>query len=311
MKILVTGCNGFVGRHATTALRAAGHAVTGTDIAGPAGGGATHLPLDVRDPDSIAHVLAEVRPEAILHLGGIAFVPLGWTQPQRVFHVNTIGTLNLLDAVRQRLPATRVLVVTSAEVYGGHPSPAPLAEDAPYRPDNIYGVAKAAADHAALLYGAHHQLDVMVARPANHIGPGQSLDFVSSAFASQLAEIARGAPAVLRVGNLDQRRDFTDVRDVARAYTLLFEKGVSGRAYNIASGRMVPVREILDLLCEIAQVLPAIEIDPALFRPTDNRPACDTARLRQDTGWQPAIPLRQTLADVYADLLVRGGRAAG
>ncbi len=303
MKTLVTGCNGFVGRHAMAVLKRAGHEVIGSDIASPAGGFSSHLPLDVRDPDSIAYVLSEVHPDAILHLGGIAFVPLGWTQPQRVFQVNTVGTLNLLDAVRQHAPATRVLVVTSAEVYGSHPAPAPLAEDAPYRPDNIYGVAKAAADQSALLYAGHHGLDVMVARPSNHIGPGQSRDFVSSAFAAQLAAIAKGAEPVMHVGNLEQRRDFADVRDVARAYALLLEKGARGNAYNIASGAMISIREILDTLCDIAQTHPRIEVDPALFRPTDERPSYDTARIRQDTGWQPEIPLRRTLEDVYADLL--------
>ncbi len=303
MKTLVTGCCGFVGRHAMAALRQAGHDVVGTDIGSLAGTAAAHLPLDVRDPDSIDHALAQVRPDAILHLGGIAFVPLGWTQPQRVFHVNTIGTLNLLDAVRRQFPAARVLVVTSAEVYGSRPAPAPLTEEAPYQPDNIYGVAKAAADQSALLYAAHHQLDVMVARPSNHIGPGQSRDFVSSAFAAQLADIARGAEPVLRVGNLDQRRDFTDVRDVARAYDLLLEKGQPGAAYNIASGRMTPIRDILDTLGDIAQLHPRIEIDPDLYRPTDVRPSYDTSRIRTTTGWQPQIPLRRTLEDVYADIL--------
>jgi GDP-4-dehydro-6-deoxy-D-mannose reductase len=303
MKILVTGCCGFVGQHALSVLRRAGHDTVGCDVASPAEGASSHLPMDVRDPDSIAHVLADVKPEAILHLGGIAFVPLGWTQPQRVFHVNTIGTLHLLDAVRQRIPTARVLAVTSAEVYGSHPAPSPLTEDAPYRPDNIYGVAKAAADQSALLYAAHHGLDVMVARPSNHIGPGQSRDFVSSAFATQLAAIAQGAEPVMRVGNLDQRRDFTDVRDVARAYALLLDKGRNGHAYNIASGTMTLIRDILDTLCDIARVRPRIEVDPALFRPTDDRPAYDTSRLRQDTGWQPAIPLRHTLTDVYEDLL--------
>lgn len=291
------------------ALRAAGHAAIGSDVGSPAGGTSTYLPLDVRDPDSIASVLAEVAPDAILHLGGIAFVPLGWTQPQRVFHVNTIGTLNVLDAVRQHRPAARILVVTSAEVYGSHPAPAPLAEDAPYRPDNIYGIAKAAADHAALLYAAHHRLDVMVARPSNHIGAGQSKDFVSSSFASQLAAIAAGAAPRMRVGNLDQRRDFTDVRDVARAYVLLLERGRAGLAYNIASGRLIPVRDLLDGLCEVAQVHPQVEIDPGLFRPDENRPSYDTARIRDHVGWKPEIPLRQTLEAVYADILAR--RRAG
>ena len=309
MKVLVTGCAGFVGRHVMAALRSAGHEAVGSDVGSPAGGTSTYLPLDVRDPDSIASVLAEVVPDAVLHLGGIAFVPLGWTQPQRVFHVNTIGTLNVLDAVRQHRPAARVLIVTSAEVYGSHPAPAPLAEDAPYRPDNIYGVAKAAADHAALLYAAHHRLDVMVARPSNHIGAGQSKDFVSSAFASQLAAIAAGAAPRMRVGNLDQRRDFTDVRDVVRAYALLLERGHAGLAYNIASGHLIPVRDLLDGLCGVAQVRPQIEIDPGLFRPDENRPSYDTARIRDHVGWKPEIPLRQTLEAVYADLLSR--RRAG
>lgn len=291
------------------ALRAAGHEAIGSDVGSPAGGTSTYLPLDVRDPDSIASVLVEVAPDAILHLGGIAFVPLGWTQPQRVFHVNTIGTLNVLDAVRQHRPAARILVVTSAEVYGSHPAPAPLAEDAPYRPDNIYGVAKAAADHAALLYAAHHRLDVMVARPSNHIGAGQSKDFVSSSFASQLAAIAAGAAPRMRVGNLDQRRDFTDVRDVARAYVLLLARGHAGLAYNIASGRLIPVRDLLDGLCDVAQVRPQVEIDPGLFRPDENRPSYDTARIRGHVGWKPEIPLRQTLEAVYADILAR--RRAG
>ena len=291
------------------ALRSAGHEAVGSDVGSPAGGTSTYLPMDVRDPDSIASVLADVAPDAVLHLGGIAFVPLGWTQPQRVFHVNTIGTLNVLDAVRQHRPSARILVVTSAEVYGSHPAPAPLAEDAPYRPDNIYGVAKAAADHAALLYAAHHRLDVMVARPSNHIGAGQSKDFVSSSFASQLAAIAAGGAPLMRVGNLDQRRDFTDVRDVARAYVLLLERGHAGLAYNIASGHLMPVRDLLDGLCAVAQVRPQVEIDPALFRPDENRPSYDTARIRAHVGWKLEIPLRQTLEAVYADILAR--RRAG
>ena len=193
MKILITGCNGFVGRHAVRVLQQAGHSVTGADITTCDASIPVHH-MELRDPDTIAHALTATQPDAILHLGGIAFVPLGWTQPQLVFEVNTIGTLNLLDAVRQHAPKTRVLVVTSAEIYGSHPAPAPLDESAPYRPDNIYGIAKAAADQSSLLYAAHHHLDVMVARPSNHIGPGQSPDFVSSAFASQLAAIANGAP---------------------------------------------------------------------------------------------------------------------
>jgi len=308
MKVLVTGCNGFAGRHALAALRHAGHEAIGGDLAASAGDGSS-LNLDVRDLASIARALNVVRPDAVLHLGGIAFVPLGWTEPQLVFSVNTIGTLNVLDAVRRHGRSVRVLVVTSAEVYGSHPAPQPLTEDAPYRPDNLYGVAKAAADHAALLYAAHHRLDVMVARPSNHIGAGQSRDFVSSAFAAQLADVAAGGPPLIRVGNLDQRRDFTAVRDGVRAYALLLERGRAGLAYNIASGRMIPVRELLEGLCEVARVRPQIEVDPLLFRPNENRPAYDVARIRAHVDWEPQIPLRQTLEAVFGDVVARRAKA--
>lgn len=309
MKVLVTGCHGFAGRHAIAALQKSGHEAIGGDLACPPHAPFPCLEMDVRDLVSISRALETVRPDALLHLGGIAFVPLGWTEPQLVFSVNTIGTLNVLDAVRRLGRPLRVLVVTSAEVYGSHPAPQPLAEDAPYRPDNLYGVAKAAADHAALLYAAHHRLDVMVARPSNHVGAGQSKDFVSSSFASQLAAIAAGAAPLMRVGNLDQRRDFTDVRDVARAYALLLERGHAGLAYNIASGHMIPVRDLLEGLCDVANVRPQIEVDPVLFRPNENRPAYDTSRIRSHVGWKPEIPLRQTLEAVYADVLSR--RRAG
>ena len=309
MKVLVTGANGFAGRHAVAALQAAGHEVTGGDLACPSHSPVPCVELDVCRPASLSRVLATVHPDAILHLGGIAFVPLGWTEPQRVFSVNTIGTLNLLEAVRQHAPTVRVLVVTSAEVYGSHPAPPPLTEDAPYRPDNIYGIAKATADHSALLYASHHQLAIMVARPSNHIGPGQSLEFVSTAFAVQLAAIADGSPPLLRVGNLEPRRDFTDVRDVVRAYVRLLEAGRPGQAYNIASGRMIPVRDLLDGLCEAAGVRPQIDVDPARFRPNEERPRYDISRIRREVGWQPEIPLRDSLAAVYAD--IRSRRAAG
>lgn len=301
MKIFITGCSGFVGRHAVAVMQQAGHEVVGGDLICPPAFPVPCHVMDVCDLASLGRVLRLVQPEAILHLGGLAFVPLGWTEPQRVFAVNTIGTLNVLDAVRQHVPAARVLVVTSAEVYGSHPAPQPLTEEAPYRPDNIYGVAKAAADHATLLYAAHHHLHAMVARPSNHIGVGQSRDFVSSAFAEQLAAIAAGAEPVICVGNLDQRRDFTDVRDVVRAYQLLLERGHPGRAYNIASGRLIPVREILDTLCDLAGIRPRVVVDPTLFRPHQNRPAYDISRIRAHVGWQPVIPLRQTLEAVYAD----------
>ena len=311
MKILVTGCNGFVGRHAVAHLRAAGHDVCGGDVAGTPPDDLPYLPFDATSPDSIRAALEEFLPDAILHLGGIAFVPIAWEHPQTVFQVNTIGPLNVLDAVRTLCPKTRILLVTSAEVYGSAPAAgAVFTEGSPLVPDNIYGVTKAAADTSARFYAARHDLDLLVARPANHIGPGQSPRFVYSAFARQLADIAAGrAPAEMRVGNLDSRRNFTDVRDVVRAYRLLLEHGRPGTAYNIASPSSVSIRDLLDTLCDISGVHPTLTVDPALWRPTDAHPTCDTSRLRADTGWIPQIPLRQTLADLYRD--VSASAAAG
>lgn len=297
MRILLTGGAGFAGRHAAAVFRAAGHDVVAGDISP-----AAELPLDIRDVAQLAAAFADVAPDAVLHLGGLSFVPTAWDSPQEVFAVNTIGTLNVLAAVRRTNPAIRVLVVTSAEVYGTPSGPAPIPENAPLAPENLYGVSKAAADQAARLYAAHHHLDVMVARPANHIGSGQNPNFVVSSFASQLKAIAAGAEPRMRVGNLQQLRDFTDVRDVVRAYQLLIEKGRAGQAYTIASGQLVSIQTILDELVKIAGVHPVVKVDEARFRPATPQPIYDTARIHADTGWQPAIPLCQSLRDIYAAL---------
>jgi len=305
MNILVTGANGFVGGHAIRELLSRGHSVFATDTAPGAApslpAGIPYRPADIRQPADIDALLDAARPDAILHLGGIAFVPVAWEDPALVFHVNTIGPLHLLAAVRRKNPAIRMLLVTSAEVYGIHaPSPVSLDESAPYAPENLYGVTKAAADHGAMLYAAHHGLDLMVARPSNHIGPGQSAPFVTTAFARQLKDIAvRGAPNRMNVGNLDALRDFTDVRDTVRAYALLLEKGHARTAYNIATGQLVTIRSILDRLCEIAGVRPDIQVDAALFRPDPPRPVLSPALLREHTGWTPKIPLADTLRDIY------------
>ncbi len=306
MKMLVTGANGFVGGYAVRELLARGHEVFASDMQEAAGerlpAGIGYQASDVRDLNGLKELLRAVRPGAILHLGGIAFVPLAWQAPDQVFGVNTVGTMNVLAAARATDEGIRTLVVTSAEVYGIHAG-APgtvLDEDAAFAPENLYGVTKAAADRGAMAYAGHFGLDVMVARPSNHIGPGQSAPFVTTAFAKQLKEIAvRGAAPKMRVGNLASTRDFTDVRDVVRAYALLLEKGRPRTAYNIASGRTVAIREILDSLCEAAGVRPEVEVAPELYRTEAPRMELDTTRLRKDTGWRAEIPLEKTLRDIY------------
>lgn len=305
MRVLVTGAAGFVGRHVRQHLREHGHAPAGLDVAWPAGAaGADDAVADLREPAALGAAVRRAHPDGCVHLGGIAFVPMGWRDPQQVFDINLIGTLNLLEALRREAPAARALVIGSAEVYGRAGGAGGLTEDAPLEPSSLYAVSKLAAEMTALLYHRRYGLPVMIARPGNHIGPGQSLQFVASSFAAQLADIRLGRrEPVMRVGDLDARRDFTDVRDVVRAYRLILERGRPGACYNVASGVMRPVRDILEGLIAAAGVRPRIEVDPALCRPREERPPLNSARLRDELGWQPAIPMADSLRDIFADAL--------
>ena len=306
MRILVTGACGFVGRHVLDELMRAGHTPLACDAVKPA---AAHpLPVevhtvDLRDAPALKKLVAELAPDACIHLAGIAFVPMGWIDPELVFSVNLLGTINLLQAFHSAAATARMLVVTSAEVYGRVPGTHPFSEDAPLTPDNLYAVSKMAADLSALLYARRYGVHIMTARPGNHIGPGQSSHFVTSAFAQQIVNIARKkADPVLKVGNLECERDFTDVRDVAHAYRLIIEGGHTGKAYNVSSEKLVKISVILDELCRLAGVSPEIVVDPDLYRPLDARPRLDASRVRKELGWEPRIGLSETLADVLADI---------
>lgn len=305
MRVLITGAGGFAGRYLIQELQSNGHTPVGFDLSVP--DDPVDIPFytgDLTDPAAVRDCIRQAKPEACAHLAGIAFVPKGWSDPDFVMRVNVNGTIHLLEALREIRPDTRTLVVTSSEVYGREPRAEPVKETDPLTPSNLYGVSKMAADLTALLYHRQYGHPILTARPQNHIGPGQSRLFVVSAFAEQLVELARSMdhPRMLRVGNLTSQRDFTDVRDVTRAYRLLLEKGQSGEAYNIASGRMKPVSELLDLLCERAGFRPLIEVDPDLHRPTDRPPLLAIDKIQRDTGWTPSIPLSQTLSDIYDDV---------
>lgn len=304
MRVLITGAAGFVGRHLAAELRTRGHEPVAfclpgetppPDTAGVSG--------DVTQSADLRSAMTSVSPDACVHLAGISSVPASWNNPELTFEVNLMGTLRLLDAARELRPAMRILVVSSAHIYGEPSASAPLDESAPLRPTSPYAISKAAADRVALAYAARFAQPVMTARPANHIGPGQSEDFVLPALASQIAAIAAGtSPGPVRSGNLDSRRDFMDVRDTVRGYRLLLEGGRPGSAYNLAGGRMDRIAELLDRICEIAGIHPAREIDPARWRPADTSPALDCARIRADVGWTPEIPIDRTLCDIYADV---------
>ena len=303
MQVLLTGASGFVGGHVARELNDAGHTVHRLDqVQSPESD--VDFTVDIRKADEMEQVITALTPDACIHLAGIAFVPTGWINPELVMSVNLGGTVNLLEACRKHSPETRILVISSSEVYGREPSNTPLLESAPLAPANPYAVSKMGADLTTLLYARRYDMTVMTARPDNHIGPGQSTDFVAPAFAAQLVDMALGrAKKKMHVGNLESERDFMDVRDVARAYRLLVEGGTSGHAYNIASGRPVKIQKLLDGLCEIAGVAPEVEIDPKRYRPADSLPALNTTAIRDDVGWQPEWKLTDTLRDIYNNIL--------
>jgi GDP-4-dehydro-6-deoxy-D-mannose reductase len=304
VRVFVTGASGFVGGHLLDALRRAGHEPV---AAGGPRDAAPFVPLDICAPEAVRDAVAAAAPEAIVHLAGQAFVPQSLADPLGTFAVNAGGTANLLEAVRALRERTgtapRVLIVSSAEVYGRQaPERMPLDETAALRPANPYAASKAAAEVCALAWGRTYGLDVVVARPFNHIGPGQDTRFAVASFAAQLAAIAAGAPALLHVGNLEAQRDFLDVRDVAAAYAALLANGRSGEVYNICSGQPVAIREVLRHLITIARIPVEVRADPDRLRPSElSLMSGDAGKLRAVTGWQPRFSLEASLRDVYAD----------
>jgi GDP-4-dehydro-6-deoxy-D-mannose reductase len=248
----------------------------------------------------------------VFHLAGQAFVPEAWQDPWGSFETNVRMTLNVLEAVAAQQTASartiRVVVVSSREVYGNPPADRlPVDETAPLAPHNPYATSKAAQDLLAGQYHLSHRLDVVRLRPFNHIGPRQDSRFVASSFARQIAEIEVGRrEAVVRVGDLSVERDLCDVRDIVRGYRLAADLGPSGAVYNLGRGRSWPIGRLLDHFVARARVPVAVEADQALMRPADvARTLCDAGKARTEIGWEPAIPLEQTLDDILADWRAR------
>lgn len=302
MQILVTGASGFVGNHVLKELADHGHAPVALSRHQPANHArcaAVHL-CDITHHDAVDQLIRTTRPDACIHLAAESFVPNAATNPSAVFQINTVATVNLLNAFQRHAPHARILLVSTSHVYGHPATSQPLHEDAPFRPQSQYAASKCAAEMAAISFFEEHGLNIFIARPGNHTGPGQGTRFVVPAFAEQLHKIKSGQiPPALTVGNLDSIRDFSDVRDVARAYRLLLDKGQPGLAYNISSCNRMPIRQILEQLAAIAGVHPEIHVSPQLYRPTNATPPLDINRLRTHTGWAPTIDFESTLRDTF------------
>jgi GDP-4-dehydro-6-deoxy-D-mannose reductase len=305
MRTLITGVTGFAGRHLARALEAESPgSVYGTSFPLPAGPGEERARfLDLREESAVLDFLDEVRPDRIYHLAAISNVRTSWQMRSETLATNVGGTQNLLEAVRKTVPGARVLFVSSSDVYG-HPGPSGegLAEDEPLRVLNPYAFSKAAGEMLCGFYGNVEGLDVVVARPFPHTGPGQADDFVCSDWARQIVRIERReCGPVVRVGNLDVRRDISDVRDVIEAYRSLMDRGRRGEVYNICSGKTVGLREILDFLVSEAAGKPGItiEVDPGKLRKTDlPLVAGSNRKIVSETGWAPRIPMARTLKDL-------------
>jgi len=299
MRALVTGAEGFVGRHLLAHLEAAGDDVIGVDRGdGP----------DLLDAPALDAFVRSVAPDAVYHLAGWSDVGGSWQQPLAAFQANADGTLNLLQAcVHAEVP--RVLSVSSADVYGKvAPADLPISEGAELRPVTPYAASKIAADFLGLQAFLGYGLDVLRVRAFNHLGPGQTSRFVASAIAERIAGNELDGSDVVPVGNLVPRRDFTDVRDVVRAYRLLVEHGEAGEAYNVCSGTDIAIRELAERMLAHARRPMQLEEDPALQRPVDV-PVLrgDPTKVHAATGWTPTIPLDQTLSDLLTEWRARVG----
>ena len=279
--VAITGADGFVGRHLQSAL----------------GDRAVPLDIDVTSGTELSRALRDSGADAVVHLAARSSGAESWRDAEDTWRVNAIGTVNLLEAVRREIATARVVIVSSGEVYG-RARVFPTAEDAAVEPLSPYGASKAAAEvacgHAARAYG----VDVVVARPFPHVGPGQDERFAIGSWVREIARLELRGGGALHVGDLTVERDMTDVRDVCDGYALLLDRSVPAGTYNIASGTAVTMRRIVEVLVAMARCPITVELDASRMRPVDI-PVLrgDSSRLNSATGWRARIPLEQTLAD--------------
>lgn len=296
VRALVTGSLGFAGTHLCAHLRDLGDTVIGVD----------RDDADLTDPASSERLLAAHQPEVVYHLAGAADVGASWRDPVGTWEANATASLYLLEAART-IGVRRVLLVSSADVYGAvQEDELPLDEASPLRPTSPYAASKVAAEQVARQAWLGHGLETIRVRAFNHIGPGQRPDFVAPAIATAIAHNEQTGATEIAIGDLSPRRDFTDVRDVVRAYRLLMAHGEPGEVYCVCSGRDIAIQELADTLVSLADAPMVLRTDPDRLRPVDIPVLRGSNRkLRDTTGWTPAHPIDQTLADLLAESRVR------
>lgn len=302
---MVTGASGFAGRHLVRHLAEAGHDVIGVvrRQGSLKGEPAAEIVCDLLQTDAFAAAVTEHRPDGIFHLAAPQVsVGQSWEDPEGTKQGNLETTRAVLEAARQLQPPPKVLIVSSSEVYGKvTEADQPLSENVIPRPDSPYAESKALVEKLARTYLDHHAVPVIIARPFNHIGPGQSGTFAIANFAKQIVDVERSGQGHLKVGNLESRRDFGDVRDIVAGYAILMKHGQAGEIYNIGPGQARSVKALLELLTTQSPAKIEVVVDKTRFRPNDVPVIeSDSGKIRK-LGWKPNIPIEQTIRDILAE----------
>lgn len=307
-KAFITGITGFAGSFlAEYLLEVGGYGVSGTYLTD---GSLVNISkvknklrlykVDLQDRKATGEIIHTGKPDLVFHLAALTAPGESFDNPSEFITNNISVEVNLLEAIRKTETLPNTLIVSSAEVYGNvNPLALPIDEETELRPVNPYAVSKVACDFLGLQYFFSYKIPVIRVRPFNHIGPRQSSSFVVSSFAKKIAEIERNSANVsMKVGNLSAKRDFTDVRDIVRGYVDLLKKGKVGDVYNIGSGRSYEIKYILDTLLSFSDKKITVEMDPELVRPVDvPELVCDNAKIKREIGWEPRIPIEQTLRE--------------
>ncbi len=306
-KILITGATGFAGTHLTNLLHqnpenklfgTSFTSVTNTDTS------ITLEKVDLLDQDVTEAMLGKIKPDEVYHLAALSAPSLSFENPINTVTNNINAEIILLEGLRKlNLLSTKVLIISSAEIYGKvSPKNIPMNEDTPFFPVSPYAVSKIAQDFLALQYQLAYNMHIVRVRPFNHIGPGQSPSFAVAAFAKQIAEIEKGEKKpVLHVGKLNAKRDFTDVRDMVKAYVLALKMGTAGEVYNIGSDKSITIEHLLEMIINNSKVKVSVETDQSKFKPIDTPELlCNSQKFRNLTGWKPEITLEQTIQDILS-----------
>ena len=294
MKALITGIRGFVGQYLASELAANGYTVYGIDLVADKDTACVSL----LDSQAVRDHICVIQPDVLYHLAAQASVPISWVEPQNTYDLNVIGAINLLEAVRMAKNACRIIIIGSSDQYGVIDSSEPISENMPSHPQNPYAASKKAQEDIAIVYTKSYSMDICFTRSFNHSGPGQRLGFLIPDLCHGIVQVERGISKHLKVGNLEAVRDFTDVRDIVRAYRMIGTKGKTGEIYNVGTGVGHKAKDILDILISIARCEIHIMQDKDRMRISDTPVlVCDNNKLRSHTGWMPSIPIEITLQD--------------